>query len=289
MSEHVFRAENKDFRITIYRDEDAEMPRWEPFTKMVYGHNRYILGDEKAANIEKYSNWDDWLKGEVLDPNGGREKVVYLPLYVYDHGGVTMNTTGFSCAWDSGQVGWIYATKEAFRKETGYREDELFSTEPQRTPAVGNLVRCDADYLKDFDVTGAEYLGNEGWGQVTHIEWDDEPNGKIECLTVDFDYNKALNFKRKDHVLIMDPSQVEEVLSNYAEEMLRGEVEDFNCWLTGEVYGFVWEEKTICGCCGNAEYEELDSCWGIYSKEALRFEAPKEAGGLLAVWDLKYA
>lgn len=45
--------------------------------------------------------------------------MVILPLYLYDHSGITMNTAGFSCPWDSGQVGWIYADKEAIRKEYG--------------------------------------------------------------------------------------------------------------------------------------------------------------------------
>ena len=40
------------------------------------------------------------------------QKYLMLPLYLYDHSGITMNTTGFSCPWDSGQVGWIYAFKE---------------------------------------------------------------------------------------------------------------------------------------------------------------------------------
>lgn len=47
------------------------------------------------------------------------EKYIVLPLYLYDHSGITMNTTGFSCPWDSGQVGWIYASKEDALKEFG--------------------------------------------------------------------------------------------------------------------------------------------------------------------------
>ena len=45
--------------------------------------------------------------------------MVILPLYLYDHSGITMNTTGFSCPWDSGQVGWIYAHEETIKKEYG--------------------------------------------------------------------------------------------------------------------------------------------------------------------------
>ena len=48
-----------------------------------------------------------------------KDIVFYLPLYLYDHSGITMNTGGFSCSWDSGQMGWIYATKEDIQKEYG--------------------------------------------------------------------------------------------------------------------------------------------------------------------------
>jgi len=44
---------------------------------------------------------------------------VILPLYLYDHSGITMNTTGFYCIWDSGQVGWIYADYDTIKKEYG--------------------------------------------------------------------------------------------------------------------------------------------------------------------------
>lgn len=37
-----------------------------------------------------------------------QKKVILLPLYLYDHSGIRMNTGGFSCPWDSGQVGFIY-------------------------------------------------------------------------------------------------------------------------------------------------------------------------------------
>jgi len=46
-------------------------------------------------------------------------RFVMLPLYLYDHSGLTMNTSGFSCAWDSGQAGWIYCDKAGARKQVG--------------------------------------------------------------------------------------------------------------------------------------------------------------------------
>jgi hypothetical protein len=47
--------------------------------------------------------------------------IICLPLYLYDHSGITMNTTGFSCPWDSGWVGLIYVTKQQVREEYDWK------------------------------------------------------------------------------------------------------------------------------------------------------------------------
>lgn len=65
----------------------------------------------KEARAEAESECDLMIE-RVLDKH-----VVMLPLYLYDHSGITMSTGRFSCPWDSGQVGWIYVTKETIRKE----------------------------------------------------------------------------------------------------------------------------------------------------------------------------
>lgn len=46
---------------------------------------------------------------------------VILPVFKYEHSGVEYNTTGFSCRWDSGQIGFIYVSKEDFRKAYGWK------------------------------------------------------------------------------------------------------------------------------------------------------------------------
>ena len=45
------------------------------------------------------------------------ENLCILPVYMYDHSGITLSTGPFSCPWDSGQVGFIYVTKEKCDKE----------------------------------------------------------------------------------------------------------------------------------------------------------------------------
>ena len=132
--------EGKTLVLKTYYDEDPhESPReWDNLGEMVCWHSRYNLGDkhdhEGPADFiyglacdyfnwetieEDRSNWEDFSQKEFVGKYLAKlEKHIFiLPLYLYDHSGITMNTTGFSCPWDSGQVGWIYVTKEAVRKE----------------------------------------------------------------------------------------------------------------------------------------------------------------------------
>lgn len=268
MSNVVYRAEDERYRLSIYVDEYAESPRaWDNLSTMVCSHRRYNLGDEQAKNIDKYSSWDEWLQGEVYDLYGGEDNVVCLPLYLYDHSGLTMNTTGFSCYWDSGQVGWIYATKEKLRKETGYTEAELFSKDPHRIPAIGERIRI-------------EQFGTD-WGQVIAIDVD--ANDGSMNFTVDFDYNKALNFKRPERVVDVGTEEIVEVKADVASEILRDDVKIYDMYLRGAVYGFRLERVEKCDCCGNIDYTEEDSCWGFYGDslkelvEDMKYHVPEEA------------
>ena len=250
MSDVVYRAEDDKYRLEVIIDTYPESPRaWDNLTTMVCSHRRYDLGDEQAKNIDEYSSWDEWLQGEVYDLYGGEDNVVCLPLYLYDHSGITMNTTGFACSWDSGQVGWIYATKEKLRKETGYSDKELFSKEKHRIPEVGERVR-----IRKF---------GEDWGQVVAIE---ELHGGTK-YKVDFDYNKALNFRDSDRVVYADFSDIVEVRSGVAYEILNNEVEVYDMYIRGSVYGFDLSEVHRCECCGTEEYESIDSCWGFFGDD----------------------
>jgi hypothetical protein len=47
---------------------------------------------------------------------------VFLPIYMYDHGGQTIATSPFSCQWDSGKLGFIYVSHKKAHEEYGYEE-----------------------------------------------------------------------------------------------------------------------------------------------------------------------
>lgn len=84
---------------------------------------------EKKRGIDKLSG-DAYFKArgelskdrEALIQRKVEKYYVILPLYLYEHSGMTMNTSGFSCPWDSGQVGFIYVSRKAAKAEYGYPE-----------------------------------------------------------------------------------------------------------------------------------------------------------------------
>ena len=119
-----------DYTIVVNHDEYAGDPReWDNLGTMVCFHRRYNLGDNhgfETPNVffhvlsglyPEVATMD--LTNEQLErcKTVAHEKNIILPLYLYDHSGITMNTTGFSCPWDSGQVGCIYVSKEDVRRE----------------------------------------------------------------------------------------------------------------------------------------------------------------------------
>lgn len=96
--------------LRIYVDEHAESPRqWDNLGTMVCFHGRHVLGDAHKLDIEA---------AKAIEAD---KSVISLPLYLYDHSGITMRTTPFSCPWDSGKVGFIYVTKAKALKEMGWK------------------------------------------------------------------------------------------------------------------------------------------------------------------------
>jgi hypothetical protein len=105
-----------NYLIEVEVDDNPDCPRgWDNLGTMVCFHNRYGLGDKHNYTHANYSGWDEMKKSIIKNENVG----VILPLYLYDHSGITMNTTGFSCGWDSGRVGFVFVSKEKILKEFG--------------------------------------------------------------------------------------------------------------------------------------------------------------------------
>lgn len=64
----------------------------------------------------------------LLEILNAQKDIVMLPLFLYDHSGITMRTSGFSCPWDTSIVGWIYADKAMIEAEYGSFTKESVTT-----------------------------------------------------------------------------------------------------------------------------------------------------------------
>ena len=184
-------VENENYRFSIFHDTDPLNPRtdYDHAGLMVCGHRRYRLGDEQSSN--EFNSWAE-VKADILRQH--RDAII-LPLRLYDHSGISMSTTTsypYNDQWDSGQVGWIYTTKEMMTKLWG-----------------DSLPRC---------------------------------------------------WKKK------------------AVEVLISEVEEYDTYLRGEVYGFKLEKKSVCNL-GHTHYEVEESGWsfmGDWEKSGILDELPEE-------------
>ena len=100
-----------NYLIEVIQENDPQSPReWDNLGKMICFHSRYNLGDKHDFSMDE---GQEFLKS--------KEICVSLPLYLYDHSGITMSTSPFGCRFDSRCVGFIYVTKEQVRKEYGVK------------------------------------------------------------------------------------------------------------------------------------------------------------------------
>jgi len=147
-------------KLVVEHSDFAESPReWDNLGTMVCFHRRYDLGDKHNYNHNDYDSWEEMERAIIKNEN----VAVILPLYLYDHSGITMNTTGFSCGWDSGQVGFIFISKQKALQEYGGKK-------------VGKKLKERlVTYLTDEVETYDQYIS----GDVYQFEILDE-NGEFE-------------------------------------------------------------------------------------------------------------
>lgn len=157
--------EHEGLKINIWHDQDPINPReWDNIGKMVCFHGRYTLGDKHEFRDPE--DFDAFLVEE-------KDKLYILPLYLYDHGGITMKTSPFNCPWDSGQVGYIYMTKK--RAEEEGLQDPYKTLEHEVKEynhyLVGNCYGYTIEDKEGEVLTGmGGYLGYEDFAKEEAIE-----------------------------------------------------------------------------------------------------------------------
>lgn len=141
-------------KYTIINSDFVTDPRnWENLTTMVCFHSRYILGDYHEYNVADFNSWEELENGLRRD----NEIVLLRPLYLLDHSGLTVSTTPFNDRWDSGQIGFVFVTRDKLLKHFGGKK-------------VSKKLRDRAEILLDAEVVEYDlYLRGETYA----IEFED--------------------------------------------------------------------------------------------------------------------
>jgi len=160
----------------IYVDEDPMSPRrdCDCFGVMVCFHRRYDLGDKHDLRSEDFGGWD----GVAAHLKSELGAAIVLPLYLYDHSGITMSTGKFSCPWDSGQVGFIYVTKEKIQAEYGEVNADT-------------MKKAEALLESEVEVYD-QYLTGDVWGYVLR-DYDKEVDSCWGFFGLDYVRKEATN------------------------------------------------------------------------------------------------
>jgi hypothetical protein len=110
MNDIIETIEYKNYQIQLCYDTFPDNPRtsWDNLGVINCFHKRYNLGE--AHSFSEPQELIDWIEAN-------QDKIYYLPLYMYEHGNITISATPFQCRFDSGQIGFIYITKELAEAE----------------------------------------------------------------------------------------------------------------------------------------------------------------------------
>ena len=129
----------KGMSIKIYYDENADSPReWDNLGTIYSNHRDYNLDNHK---IDELLEEDGRLHTDELD-----KYFIWLPVYAYEHSGITVSTGHgypYNDRWDSGLFGIIAVSKERVRKEYGWKN----ITKERRQQIEGHL----RNEIKDLD------------------------------------------------------------------------------------------------------------------------------------------
>jgi len=169
----------KGYEIVLEQDNDPMNPREDDnLGTMLCMHRNYSLGDDPKAGREEIS---DHLEGRKKDI------AISLPLYLYDHSGITISTSPFSCPWDSGIVGTIFVNKEKVRKWYGIKRITK-AVEQKVVESLKSEVKVYDDYLTGnvycmFIKKDDEILESMGgwWGDSGLKDAIAEAKSTIDC------------------------------------------------------------------------------------------------------------
>ena len=161
----------KHIRLIYQREEYL----WQLYRKLNDNTEELLLEDQDKEILDDDILEEISLKEIVMLSQG---KIIALPLYIYDHSGVTISTVRNSDPWDTSYVGMIWTTLEKV-KETGIM--------PTGEETLESFAK---DTLKAEVHMYDQYLTGEVYGYI--VETLDE-NGEWEESDSCYGYYPATN------------------------------------------------------------------------------------------------
>lgn len=187
MGHEIYSNENEveGVRIRVEYDDDAESPRtaWDNVTAFWSDgmHRRYnfheAAADEVLARIKSAMPVPDELLEDgsdveiiqwLMENQTPVSSYVIMPVYMYDHSGLSFSTGGFSCGWDSGTIGFMMVDVERWDVQHGGE----WSVEAATQRIVDEVQ--DLDNYHVYGACGYVIETCEGCECCGHIEWVEE-------------------------------------------------------------------------------------------------------------------
>ncbi len=139
---------HRGFEIQIEQDEMDINPLkdWDCLCNFKSLHGNY---GEALSNVDGYNETEEL--NELM--NSG--DVIFLPLYMYEHGDIGLSTNNsyypYNCPWDAGQLGFVWLEKDKILEEYNWK---IFTK--KRIQQIEKRLRQNVEVMHDY-VSGNVY------------------------------------------------------------------------------------------------------------------------------------
>ncbi len=193
-----FKLKNGNILYIIQDDQPIDPRSDDNLGTMICWHRRYSLGDTKKSKefadteslfcelagmphsdeVEGLNTKEEFKEYFEKVSDKAHENAIILPLRLFDHSGLSMSVGSGAHefdpgGWDSGQIGWIYITREKiaeeFGKHGGRTDEEIISYLEGEVALYDQYLTGDCYGFQLMKVVKFEKK-NLGTGEVTIIE-----------------------------------------------------------------------------------------------------------------------
>lgn len=242
----------KGFNINWYYDHDPQNPRtdWDNLGHMICWHRRYNLGDKhNYSDVESFMSTliskhvsHERLREYLLSKKGRvwLEYIEHSPEDIESYGCTARVALGIGENFDGDYWGCEPDEKDRMI-------DMAVDQAPLEDLTPDDVAELLEDELVMLPVSIYDHSGVSIWLGSPTCMWD---SGQVGFM-----------YLTKKDALRELGNCTEENWKERAMECMEAEMKVYNCYISGDVYGFVIEDE---------DENEIDSCWGYYGDEAVK-------------------